>query len=148
MNHGCVLSLLAFSNYCEMILIQIWYPGALCFALWFGVFLWFSLHSAVVPLVVPQVLVVGSRHLRGRKSLFIFDQRCAGWDRITNRNQYKVKVTLSVNDTLTLGAKTSKQKRWQRILYLIGLILQERSVIQTQLADDIDGRNVRNHSMR
>ena len=97
---------------------------------------------------MPQVLVVGSRHLRGRKSLFIFDQRCAGWDRITNRNQYKVKVTLSVNDTLTLGAKTSKQKRWQRILYLIGLILQERSVIQTQLADDIDGRNVRNHSMR
>ena len=86
---------------------------------------------------MPQVLVVGSRHLRGRKSLFIFDQRCADWDRTTNRNQYKVKAT-QVNDTLIWGAKTSKQKRWQRILYLIGLILQERSVIQTQLADDID----------
>ena len=75
--------------------------------LWFGVFLWFSLHSAVVPLVVPQVLVVGSRHLRGRKSLFIFDQRCGGWDRITNRNQYKVKATWYSH----LGRKNKQTKK-------------------------------------
>ena len=40
---------------------------------------------------------------------------------------------------LSSGAqKQANKKGWQRILYLIGLILQERSVIQTQLADDID----------